>query len=175
MKVIKEECVDSNAKTENSAIDQKKVAELKEKFDTMQNMLLTKEYAVLLEAEETKFLFETVYNNIQWKGYESYAISETYDQLNSQMIDGSLNGKVKVEIIEAVFHFLKNYVSSGVNESRLFRKICDQFALPMNEINQDRQNLRDISLEYVSAEQGIPVEQLIENLNRQQGQQKFQG
>ena len=41
----------------------------------------------------------------------------------------------------------------------------------MKEINEDRQALRDLSLELVSAEQGIPVEDLVEQLNRQQALQ----
>lgn len=42
----------------------------------------------------------------------------------------------------------------------------------MNEINQDRQNLRDLSLEIVSTEQGIPIEDVIKSLNEQYQQQQ---
>lgn len=81
----------------------------------------------------------------------------------------TLNGKIPTEIVEAVFHFLKNYSGQGVESAGLFKQICDQFALPMKEVNEDRQHLRDISLELVAAEQGIEVETLVERLNQQQG------
>lgn len=173
MKVIKAEDVPtSNEKTQG--VDPAKVEALREQFDLLQNQLNTKTYGVLLGKEQTTHLFETVYENLQWKGYESYAISETYDQLKALVNKkGELNGNAKTEIIEATFHFLKNHVSTGVTNARLFRQICDQFAIPMQEINNDRQGLKDLSLELVAAEQGIPVEQLIEGLNRQNP--SFQG
>ena len=178
MKVIKANEVptseNSNAPATAPKIDKKKVAELTEKFDLLQNQLNSKEYAVLLNAEQTTHLFESVYPNFQWKGYESYAISETYDTLKSQVNKkGNLDGKVKVEIIEALFHFLKNHVSTGVDGARFFRQICDQFAISMTEINTDRQNLKDLSLELVATEQGISVEKLVEGLQKQNP--SFQG
>ena len=54
----------------------------------------------------------------------------------------------------------------------MFRRICDQFALPMKEINDDRQILRDHSLELVAAEQGISVETLVEAAQRDQALQQ---
>ena len=153
-----------------TTIDKHKVAELQERFDLMQNQLNTKQYDVLLNEEQTSFFFENFYENVQWKGYESYAISETYDALQSIVNSGSLKGTVKTEIVEATFHFLKNHVGTGTRNARLFRQVCDQFAIPMTEINNDRQSLKDLSLELVSAEQGIPVEQFVERLkNSQQG------
>ena len=169
MKVVKNEEV----ATPTNTVDQVKLAELKEKFDLTQKQLIDKEYDITLNEEQTEFLFNDVYENISWKGYESYAISESHDTLVKLVVDNKLVGKTRTEIVEAIFHFLKNHTSNGVRSARLFRQICDQFALPMTEINSDRQLLRDLSLELVSVEQGIPVEKLIENLQREQ--QAFQG
>ena len=168
MKVIKNE-----EATKERPIDLAKVAELKENFDLVQNQLTNKEYDITLDVEQTTFLFNEVYEGIVWKGYESYAISETHDTLHKLVNDGKLVGKTRVEIVEAIFHFLKNYTANGVTAARLFRQVCDQFALPMTEINNDRQKLRDLSLELVSVEQGIPVEELIAGLQREQ--QEYQG
>lgn len=176
MKVIKAEELPITQNQEKK-IDQARVEELREKFDLIQNQLNSKEYDTLLNEEQTTHLMNSVFPNFQWKGYESYAITETYEKLseivNKSEGEKSINGKFRPEIIEAIFHFLKNYVSSGVENARIFRQICDQFAIPMTEINQDRQNLKDLSLELVSAEQGIPVEQLIEGLKKQNP--SFQG
>lgn len=174
MKVVKAEDVptqEMEVKDEQAApVDQAKVEELKEKFDLMQKQLTDKLYDIKLSKEETSFLFDVVYDNIPWKGYESYAISETHTQLKELIKNGELNGGAKVEIIEAIFHFIKSYESKGVENAKLFRGIADQFALPVQEINTDRQEMRDISLELVSVEQGIPVEQLVQQLNAEQQQ-----
>lgn len=160
MKVIKNEELPTQEKTINQTI----VAELKEKFDNLQTQLNSKEYSVLLNKEQTEFFLNEVFETIEWKGYESYAISETNTVFRDLVKKGEINGTAKPEIIEAIFHFLKNYTGKGVKNATVFRQICDQFAIPMTELNQDRQTLRDVSLELVSAEQGVPIEQVISNL-----------
>jgi hypothetical protein len=166
MKVIKAEDVPTS-KNEEQVIDQKKVEELREKFDILQAQLNEKEYGVALNKEQTDFLFNEFYGNVSWKGYESYAISETYDKLHSKVKKDELNASFSVEIIEATFHFLKNYIGSGSKAAKVFRQLCDQFAVPMQEINNDRQQLKDLSLELVATEQGISVETLVEGLKRE--------
>jgi hypothetical protein len=172
MKIIKaEDVMEAPSQNGKHTKDEKKIAELKEKFDSFRQMVETKKYDVFLTEEQTEFLFERFYNVVQWKGYESYAISETYDKLRSLVNEesGELKGKSNPEIIEAIFHFLKSYVSEGVAEARIFKAVCDQFSLPMKELNEDRQELRDLSLEVVAAEQGIEVEDLVKQLEKQQG------
>lgn len=151
----------------NNNVNPTLVAELKEKFDTTQNELNSKEYSVYLNPDQTEFFLNYVYDNITWKGYESYAISETNTAFRNLVKKGEINGGAKPEMVEAIFHFLKNFTGTGVNNATTFRQICDQFAVPMTEINEDRQVLRDLSLELVAAEQGIPVENVIENLQKQ--------
>lgn len=177
MKVVKaEEVVMENPETtttENPAnqIDQARIAEAQEKFDRSRQILETKQYGIALNAEQTTFLMDDFYQNVAWKGYESYAIAETYRAMESLVKDGTINGKTKVEIIEAIFHFLKNHVNTGIKSADLFRQVCDQFAIPMKELNEDRQELRDLSLELLAAEQGISVEKVHEQLSQQQGLQ----
>jgi hypothetical protein len=158
MKVVKTEDV-------LDAPNQVLVAQLQEKFEEMRKNLETKKYSVYLTPEQTKFLFEEFYTSVEWKGYESYAISETYQQFAKSSTE-ELNDKFAAEIIEAVFHFLKNFIAKGFQKAILFKQVCDQFALPMKEINQDRQDLRDISLEVVAAEQGISIEQLQSDIEK---------
>jgi hypothetical protein len=169
MKVIKaDEVAEATQPTQAPVVDQKALAAAQEKFDNFRQLLETKKYDIYLTAEQTAFFFDTFYNNVEWKGYESYAISETFDRLSVLRNDkGELKGKTEVEITEAIFHFLKNYVSRGQESAKLFKGICDQFALPVKEVNEDRQELRDLSLELVSIEQGIPVEDLVKSLEAQ--------
>lgn len=155
-------------------IDTVKVAELKEKFDTLQEDLKTKKYDVYLTAELTTALLNKFYAKFNWKGYESYAVSETFDRIKGEVVNGELKGGLATEIVEAAFHFIKNYEGQGVEDAKEFKQICDQFAIPMQEINNDRQSLRDISLELVAAEQGISVETLVTNLQQEQAQSQGQ-
>lgn len=164
MKVIKAQDVPQNK--EESGINQTLVASLQEKFDSIKQMLDTKSYDVYLDAELTKFFFETFFPSINWKGYESYAVAESHDRLKDQVKDGILQGKVRPEIVEAVFHFIKSFVSTGIENARLFKRTADQFAITIQEINQDRQNLKDVSLELVAAEKGITVESLTGELQK---------
>jgi hypothetical protein len=168
MKVVKAEDVVEAPQTENLAIDPKKVEELREKFDVLNKELNEKNYPVLLDSELTEVLMTKLYPEFLWKGYESYAISETYNQFESVRNGNGINSKFPVEVIEATFHFLKNHVGKGFELAIPFKKICDQFAVTIQEINKDRQELKDLSLELVSAEQGIKVEDLVEALNKQQ-------
>jgi hypothetical protein len=170
MKVMKSEEVQTEQLTTNE-FDQAKLDQLQEKFDVLQSTINNKQYNLLLDDELTSVLMTEVFPKFQWKGYESYAVSETYIQLEKARTGDGIDSKFPAEIIEATFHFLKNFVGTGFELAVPFKKICDQFALPVQEINQDRQNLKDVSLEIVATEKGINVEDLVEALNasNQQG------
>jgi hypothetical protein len=170
MKVMKSEEVQTEQLTTNE-FDQAKLDQLQEKFDVLQSTINNKQYNLLLDDELTSVLMTEVFPKFQWKGYESYAVSETYIQLEKARTGDGIDSKFPAEIIEATFHFLKNFVGIGFELAVPFKKICDQFALPVQEINQDRQNLKDVSLEIVATEKGINVEDLVEALNasNQQG------
>lgn len=169
MKVMKSEEVQTE-QTANNEVDQAKLDQLQEKFDVLQSTINNKKYDLFLDKEMTNVLMTEVFPEFQWKGYESYAVSETYAQLEKARTGKGINSKFPVEIIEATFHFLKNFVGIGFELATPFKKICDQFALPIQEINQDRQNLKDVSLEIVASEKGIKVEDLVEALNAQNAQ-----
>jgi hypothetical protein len=173
MKVLKAEDVNAGtleamemAQAPSPEIDQAKVEQLREKFDAFQSQLNEKKYSLVLDEVQTSTLLEKLYPAFQWKGYESYAISETYTQLEEKRTGNGINAKFSPEIIEAVFHFLKNHVGTGFELAIPFKQICDQFAVTIQEVNKDRQDLRDLSLELVSTEQGISVENLVEALNK---------
>jgi len=171
MKVVKAEEVVLESPSTEPQVDQKRIAEAQENFDRTRQIVETKSYSVALDSKQTSFLMDNFFSNVSWKGYESYAIAETYKHLEEITVDGQINGKAKVEIIEAIFHFLKNHIGTGVKDADLFRQVCDQFALPMKEINEDRQELRDLSLELIAAEQGISVEKAMEEIQKNQGLQ----
>lgn len=168
MNIIQSEEMQDTLEMQENVIDQTRIEEARVKFDTLRESLLDKRYSINLNQSQTDYLFNEFYQAVSWKGYESYAISETFDRLcelvSYENDEATLtSGELEAEIIEAVFHFLKNYISNGIESARLFRQICDQFALPMKEINEDRQALRDLSFELLAAEQGVSVETLIKN------------
>ena len=165
MKVVKANDVPTQEQTKINAIDQVLVAELTEKFDAIRQVVDTKKYSVLLDADQTSALLNEFYPAFQWKGYESYAVAETYTQLSEMVKGDKIDAGADAPIIEAFFHFLKNYVGTGVDSAIKFRSICDQFALPMQEINVDRQAVKDVALELTAAEKGITVESLVNSFD----------
>lgn len=169
MKIVK--ATDVAPESLELQIDQKRIAEAQENFDRTRQIIETKSYGLALNKEQTTYLLERFFDQVSWKGYESYAIAESYKQIKELVKKNEINGKSKVEIIEAIFHFLKNHIGTGVKDAEIFKQVCDQFAVPMKEINEDRQTLRDLSLELIAAEQGITVEKAMEELQKAQGMQ----
>lgn len=165
MKVVKANDVPTQEQKTTGAINEVLVAELVEKFDTMKMVVDTKKYNILLDKDQTNALMNEFYPEFQWKGYESYAVAETYNQLVEMVKDDKIDSGADAPIIEAIFHFLKNYIGTGVDSAIKFRSICDQFALPMQEINTDRQTLKDVALELTAAEKGISVESLVNSFD----------
>jgi hypothetical protein len=165
MKIVKAEEVTNTPSQNNQTSDPKVIEQLREQFDVLQAELTEKNYDILLNSELSEILMTKLYPNFVWKGYESYAISETYRQFEEARNGKGINAKFPVEVIEATFHFLKNHIGTGFELAIPYRQICDQFAIAIQEINTDRQRLKDVSLELVAAEQGIKVEELVETLN----------
>lgn len=154
-----------NTATVNPAQNQVKIEQLREKFDALQDEINNKTYGVVLDHNLTKTLIEEIYPTFTWKGYESYAITETYNQITASVKNKEINSKFPTEVIEAVFHFLKSYEGKGVSLAHNFKLTCDAFAVAIQEINEDRQQLKDLSLELVATEQGIDVNDLVKSLN----------
>ena len=165
MKVVKANDVPTQEQTKTGAINEVLVAQLVEKFDNMKMLVDTKKYSILLDKDQTNALMNEFYPAFQWKGYESYAVAETYNQLSEMVKDDKIDSGADAPIIEAIFHFLKNYVGTGVDSATKFRSICDQFALPMQDINNDRQTLKDVALVLTAAEKGITVESLVNSFD----------
>jgi len=168
MKIVKA----SDVNEQGVQIDSVKVTELTAKFDEVQKEIIDKKYDVTLSKETSDYLMQVFYEQVSWKGYESYAISETFEKLFAELIEfdevedtdeAVVEYKISLnaEIIEAVFHFLKNFIGTGVKYAKLFKDTCDSFAIGVQAINDDRVILRDLSLELTAAEQGIEVETLV--------------
>jgi len=168
MKVVKAEDVPTQEQKQKGSIDKVKVAELTEKFDAMKQLVDTKKYAILLDKTQTSALLSEFFPAFEWKGYECYAVAETYRQLSEMVNNDKIDSAADAPIIEAIFHFLKNYVGKGIESAVMFRSICDQFAIPMQEINTDRQALKDVALELTAAEKGISVESLVNSFDPEQ-------
>jgi len=157
--------VENTLNSANSPENQAKIAQLQEKFDALSNELTVKGYGVILDKSLTATLINELYPTFAWKGYESYSITETYKQISASVKKDEINAKFPAEVIEATFHFLKNYEGKGQALATNFKLICDAFAVPVNEINTDRQSLKDLSLELIAAEKNIDINELIESLN----------
>lgn len=142
-------------------IDKIKVAQLTEKFNALVDESEKKQYPVVLDEDTTKYLLNVFFNEIEWKGFESFAISKSYDRISEAVKKNILNAELEPEIIEAIFHFVKSYQGKGVKNTNAHILLANGFAVAINELNKDRQELKDVALEIQAAELGISVEQLV--------------
>lgn len=158
------------SETTSNKIDLKKIEELKVKFDDFKDILDKKEYELTFTKECFDFLTGTFLNKIEWTGGEAYALSEIMKVLYNDNNKPEVSISFKPEVLEAVFHFLKKFTDKGILYVNTFKQTTDKVAEGITKINQDRQELKDISLELVAAENGITVEQAltaIDSYNKQ--------
>jgi hypothetical protein len=144
--------------------------ELEQQMIDLQTQLSKKKYRVKTTTGTMNYLMDVFYQNVQWKGYECYAIDETYTQVQ-KVLDKAMDklaesGKesdkisftIPVEILEALFHFVKEYVGKGREYAQTHRFLAEDLSVPMSQLNQDRQQLRDLAIEAEAAKHGISVE-----------------
>lgn len=98
MEVIKNEAI-----AQKPVVDREKLAQLQEKFDLMNQQVLAREYTFSLNVEQTDFLMEIFFNEVEWKGYESYAISETHKVIAAQVKKEKSKEKLKPKLLKLYF------------------------------------------------------------------------
>jgi len=148
-----------------------KALELEQQMEDLQKTLSKKKYRVKTTTGTMNYLMDEFYPNVQWKGYECYAIDETYTQVK-KVLDKAMDklaesGKdtdklsftIPVEILEALFHFVKEFPGKGREHAQLHRLLAEDLSVPMSQLNQDRQQLRDLAIEAEAAKHGITVDE----------------
>jgi hypothetical protein len=160
--------------------------EIEQQMHDLQLKLSKKKYRLKTTTGTMNYLMDDFYPNVQWKGYECYAISETFAQIK-KVLDKAMDklaesGKetdklsfsAPVEILEAVFHFVKEFPGKGIDNANKHRNLCEDLSNPMAQINQDRQGLRDMALEAEAAKHGISVEEYTKAAAAMQAQNPMQ-
>lgn len=141
-----------------------KAADLERDMYDMQDRLAKKKYKVKTTEETFNSLMENFFNTVSWEGYECYAISEAYSEFEKiqAKLKPSKNGKVtfaiKIEMLEATFHFIKKHTGKGLELAKKHRAICEDFSVAMAELNTDRNALMELATQAEAAKHGISVE-----------------
>lgn len=143
-----------------------KAMELEEKTQAFQEKLAKKKYRIKTTKETLDYLMTTFYENVNWSGYECYAISETNKELTKvtdkfstkEFTNDKRSFTIKVEVLEALFHFVKSHTGKGLESAQSHRLLCEDLSVPMAEMNTDRQELRELAMEAEAAKHGITVE-----------------
>lgn len=159
-----------DVKVDSKEVDKVLVEQKEAQFDAINSAIANKGYDLNLDYDAATGLLN-FFDTAQWKGYECYGVEKLYDTLVPDLVEVGEEGEnmftletiVQAEIIEAMFYFIKSYVATGIENAKLFRKLSDSFAIPMQNINIDRQALRDAALELTAAQQGLTVAQLEES------------
>ena len=143
-----------------------KAMKLEEATQEFQEKLAKKKYRVKTTVDTLTYLTETFYNNVSWSGYECYAISETHKELTKvtekfatkEFTNDKRSFSMKVEVLEALFHFVKSHAGTGLNSAQSHRLLCEDLSVPMSELNTDRTALREMAMEAEAAKHGITVD-----------------
>ncbi len=143
-----------------------KALEAEERTQEFQDKLAKKKYRVKTTKSTLDYLLKTFYDNVSWSGYECYAISETNKELTKvtdkfetkEFTNDKRSFTIKVEVLEALFHFVKSYAGKGLTSAQSHRLLCEDLSVPMSELNTDRTELRELAMEAEAAKHGITVE-----------------
>jgi ElaB/YqjD/DUF883 family membrane-anchored ribosome-binding protein len=155
--------------------------EIEAQMEELQTKLSKKKYRVKTTTETMNYLMDEFYADVPWAGYECYAIGETHAQVK-KVLDKAIeklveSGKdtnkisftIPVEILEALFHFVKQYPGKGVEVAAKHRLLAEDLSVPMSQLNQDRNELRDLAMEAEAAKHGITVEEYKNAASQMQG------
>lgn len=143
-----------------------KALEFEQKMQDLQAELMKKKYRVKTTSETLDYLMTDFFNNVAWNGYECYAISETNKEMTKivdrfatkEFKNNKRSFTLKVEVLEALFHFIKQHTGTGLGSASNHRALCEDFSVAMAELNVDRAALRDLAMEAEAAKHGITVE-----------------
>ena len=157
---------EAEAKSTSFKENDPKAMELEEKTQEFQEKLAKKKYRVKTSADNLNYLTTTFYENVNWSGYECYAISETYKEItkitdkfeSKEFTNDKRSFTLKVEVLEALFHFVKSHNGKGIESAKAHRTLCEDLSVPMAEMNTDRNELREMAMEAEAAKHGITVE-----------------
>ena len=144
-------------------VDTNLVKELTTKFESLEKEFKDKKYMVELTKDLVEFYSVGFLNNITFKGYECYAIAELEKEMVS-VFTNKTKALFKREHIEATFHFIKTFEAKGTATAVMFKGLCDAFAKPMQEMQVELQELKDVATELQAAEQGVSVETLLQGV-----------
>lgn len=156
-----------DVKVNSNEVDKTVVEQKEAQFDAINTAITNKKYELKLDTDAVAGLLD-FFDFVEWKGYECYGVEKLYDSLVPQLKEVGeesenlfvLETDVEPDVVEAMFYFIKSYTANGIEDARSFRKMSDAFAIPMQNINIDRQALRDAALELQAAEQGMTVEEM---------------
>ena len=76
--------------------------------------------------------------------------------------------QLDADVVEAMFYFIKSHLGKGITAARSFRELTDGFSKVMQEINIDREVLRNVALELTAAEQGLTVDELQDSYKQEE-------
>ena len=152
-------------KTQGLTENNEKAMKFEEEMVEKQKELTKKKYKVKTTESTVKYLTGDFYNNVEWNGYECYAISETNSVITKMVskLKPSKTGKVTLtltpDILQAVFHFMKGHKGTGIQTAQNHRLLCEDFSSAMADLNGDHKLVRDLAVEAEAAKHGITTDE----------------
>ena len=141
-------------------IDQEKIDNLKNNYETVALELRKKEYALEITAEQLHFLKTYMTETVSWKGKEALGVIEILKTVKRSEEEGINDGVVyfKNLEVEASHYFLNKYEGTGEKNAELVKALLDSLERTLSLIGEDNKELKDLELKIKAAQQGIEAE-----------------
>lgn len=156
-------------------VDAAKVAELELKWDQTSDKLNKSIYNATMSRELALHFRDVVVESFSWKGPQCLIVEKIFEKLD-QCIDGQTGDEITIDfdhdLLEVLTVLANSYVSHGKVNTLAYSKITEILSKPVSELQANRKELREVSMELEAARQGMSLEDFI--LKMQEAQRKQQ-
>lgn len=156
-------------------VDPSVLAELETKFEAANAAAASAVFTIRMPEPVAKYMAEQFVQGIKWKGLESYALTKATEDLQgivnaATKVEGSndVEFTIKHDLLEVVFHFIRNYEGVGYSNAKLLTQIAEVFVKPINELNELRSKTRDAAVEWEAAKHGMTPDQFVAQIEKSQ-------
>jgi hypothetical protein len=162
------------APTGQRTVDAAKVAELEVKWDQISDKLSKSIYVATMSRELALHFRDVVVESFSWKGPQCLIVEKIFEKLDA-CIDGQTTPEISIDfdhdLLEVLTVLINSYVSHGKTNTISFSKITEILSVPVQELQNNRKALREVSMELEAARQGMSLEDFILKMQEAQRQQ----
>lgn len=151
---------------------------LEDKFEAASSAANSATFTIRMQEGHASFMVNELVQKIKWKGLEAYGLSKATEDLRGIVGAAaklSESGKpdeveftIKHDLLEVVFHFLRNYDGVGYDDAKAVTQVAEVFVKPINELNELRAAMRSAAVDWEAAKHGMTPDQFVKQFEQSQ-------